>query len=106
MSSSRTLKELRLFDNHILQDRETLSQNVSKDSRRDLTAGDTEENRKTSTPTKFYQVHRCITTCHCQDGGVAIGNAVAKCPTLRHLDLGRSLRRPKESAEMNGNEWK
>ena len=27
-----------------------------------------------------------------QDGGVAIGNAVAKCPTLRHLDLGQILR--------------
>lgn len=26
-----------------------------------------------------------------QDGGVAIGNAVAKCPTLRHLDLGQIL---------------
>lgn len=26
-----------------------------------------------------------------KDGGVALGNAIAKCPTLRHLDLGAKL---------------
>eukprot|EP00913_Durusdinium_trenchii_P013065 g12265.t1 len=29
-----------------------------------------------------------LAECTMKDGGVALGNAIAKCPTLRHLDLG------------------
>ena len=80
VSSSRTLKELRLFDNHILK--------VQQSSVECLYAA------RGMLPSRYRNLRCFPTSISCQDGGAAIGSAVEKCTTLKHLDLGARLRPP------------